>query len=71
MNMRTSLASERVCFFALSPTVESRCVYSGAAELRDPSGKTKRRRGEASFTLRVTARSLQIRGMCEQKTFGQ
>lgn len=46
-------------------------MHSGAAELREPSGKAKRRRGEASFTLRFIARGLQIRGVSEWKTFCQ
>lgn len=46
-------------------------MHSGAAELREPSGKAKRRRGEASFTLCFIARGLQTRGVSEWKTFSQ
>lgn len=69
MNMYTFLTYKGFCFFTLS--LESRCTYGGAAELWEPSGKTKSWRGEASFTFYFTPRGVQIRGMSEQRTFSQ
>lgn len=44
--------------------LESRCAYSRAAELREASRQTKKRRGEAQFPSWVTPGCLQVRGVC-------